>query len=127
MPFTLADIPSLEGQVAVITGGNGGIGEQTARQYAINGCRKVYVLSRSPQKYEEALQRFKDAVNESQRDAPARWELVPCDLADLDTVVAAVKTIAAKEERVDILLNNAGIMAVPYGLTKQGIELQVGE
>lgn len=131
MSFTINDIPSLEGQVAVITGGNGGIGEMTARHFALKGCRKVYVLSRSPEKYEQALQRFKQSVeaaksDASSKDAPGRWELVQCDLADLESVKAAANTISGKEERIDILLNNAGIMAVPYGLTKQGLEMQVG-
>lgn len=127
MAFTLSDVPSLDGQVAVITGGNGGIGEMTARQFALKGCRKVYVLSRSPQKYEEALHRFEHAVGDDAKEAPARWELVQCDLADLESVKAAAQAISAKEGRIDILLNNAGIMACPYGKTKQGLELQVGQ
>lgn len=49
-----------------------------------------------------------------------------CDLADLESVKAAAETIRSKEDHLDMLINNAGVMAVPYGYTKQGLELQCG-
>lgn len=49
-----------------------------------------------------------------------------CDLADLESVKAAAETIKSKEDHLDMLINNAGVMAVPYGYTKQGLEMQCG-
>jgi NAD(P)-dependent dehydrogenase (short-subunit alcohol dehydrogenase family) len=53
-------------------------------------------------------------------------ELVPLDLADLDSVRSAAKDVAARVESLDVLMNNAGIMAIPKGTTPQGFELQLG-
>lgn len=57
----------------------------------------------------------------------ARISFVHCDLSDLESVKQAVETFKSKETTLNILLNNAGVMALPYSLTKQGIEIQNGE
>lgn len=121
--FTNDSIPSLTGRVALVTGGNGGIGFTSVVQLALHGAGKVYLAARNPSKASEAVEKIREKHGEQ---TAARVEVLQCDLADLDSVRKAAEQVLAKESRLDILLNNAGVMAIPYGLTKQGIELQNG-
>ncbi|QGG95669.1 oxidoreductase [Actinomarinicola tropica] len=116
--WTEEDIPDLSGRVAVVTGGNGGLGLETVRALATHGAH-VVMAARNLEKATSACRAIEDA------HPGARIEIVPLDLADLSSVAAAATTIAA-HERVDLLVNNAGIMGVPERRTVQGIELQFG-
>ena len=116
--WTEADIPDLGGRVAVVTGGNGGLGYETVRALAARGAH-VVMASRNLDKATEACR----SIEEEHPDASL--EIVPLDLADLDSVARAATTIAA-HEKLDVLVNNAGIMGVPERRTVQGIELQFG-
>jgi NAD(P)-dependent dehydrogenase (short-subunit alcohol dehydrogenase family) len=119
VPWTAADIPDQTGRTAVVTGANGGLGLETARALAAAGAH-VVMAARSRERAEEA-------VADILAGRPnAALELVPLDLASLDSVREAAERIVAAHERVDILVNNAGIMGVPERRTADGFELQFG-
>ncbi|HTT31639.1 MAG TPA: oxidoreductase [Solirubrobacteraceae bacterium] len=114
--WTAADMPDQGGRVAVVTGGNSGLGLATARELARAGAR-VVLASRSAEKGRDAASSIATAVPGA--------EVSPAilDLADLGSVRAFA---ASAPERVDLLINNAGIMAAPRRLTKDGFESQFG-
>ena len=112
VPWTAADIPDQRGRTALITGANSGLGLESARALAAKGAR-VLLACRS-------LEKANAAAAALQEDSCG--ELIPLelDLADLESVQRA----AAQVEQLDLLLNNAGVMAPPRTLSRQGFELQ---
>ncbi|WOO83728.1 putative oxidoreductase [Vanrija pseudolonga] len=124
------------GKVILITGGNSGTGYQTARQYYAHGA-KVYIGCRSPERAAEAIENIKKGGD---IDLYGEWSFTPVDaakagsveflqldLADLESVGRAAKEFNAKEQRLDVLFANAGVMASPVGMsTVQGYALQFG-
>jgi NAD(P)-dependent dehydrogenase (short-subunit alcohol dehydrogenase family) len=114
-----ADIPDQSGRVAVVTGANGGLGYETARALAIRGAR-VIMAARDQGRAARARERIL-----ATGDALAP-QIVPLDLARLDSVAAAAATIMTEHDRLDLLINNAGIMACPEGRTADGFERQLG-
>ena len=115
MPFTATDVPDQSGKCIIVTGANTGIGFEAARVLAEKGAR-VLLACRDAGKAEAAIAQIgkgRDVVH------------LPLDLADLDSVRRAAE-IAAKEPRIDVLLNNAGVMFPPLTRTAQGFELQWG-
>jgi NAD(P)-dependent dehydrogenase (short-subunit alcohol dehydrogenase family) len=119
MAWTETDIPDLSGRTAVVTGANGGLGLQTALALAGAGAH-VVLAARNPAKTAAAEDRIR------QRYPSASLEVVPLDLGDLAVVSAAAQTILDGHERVDVLVNNAGVMAMPQGTTVDGFETQLG-
>jgi NAD(P)-dependent dehydrogenase (short-subunit alcohol dehydrogenase family) len=119
MPWTRRDIPDLSERVAVVTGANIGLGLETARALAGAGAL-VIMAARDEGKAERAAADIGDSV------PGARLELVRLDLASLRSVREAAATIAAGHEHVDILINNAGLMAIPQQATEDGFEMQLG-
>lgn len=117
MGWNLGDIPDQSGRVAVVTGANSGLGYATARGLALRGAR-ILLACRSEQRGAEALARLHSEV------PSALAEIRPLDLADL----ASVRSFAAgyDADRLDLLINNAGVMAVPYAKTVDGFETQFG-
>jgi NAD(P)-dependent dehydrogenase (short-subunit alcohol dehydrogenase family) len=113
--WTAADIPDQRGRVAVVTGANSGLGLATARELARAGAR-VVLATRSTQKGEDAASRIVSTVPGAELDPTV------VDLADLDSVRAFAASAPA---RVDLLINNAGVMAAPRRVTKQGFESQL--
>lgn len=114
------DIPSLEGKVILVTGGNVGLGKQAILEYARHNPRQIWLAARN-------LDKAKAAVDEIQRqvqDAPIK--LVQMDLCSFESIKKAAEVFAAESERLDILMLNAGIMATLPGLTKEGYEVQFG-
>ncbi|PJM99663.1 short-chain dehydrogenase [Streptomyces sp. CB01201] len=111
------DIPDQSGRTAVVTGANSGIGLVTARELARRGAR-VVLACRSEARGRAAEERIRGEVPDAQ------VEFRPLDLADL----ASVRDFAAKlpYERLDLLINNAGVMALPFGRTADGFERQFG-
>ncbi|KAF7550021.1 hypothetical protein G7Z17_g5995 [Cylindrodendrum hubeiense] len=107
----------LKGKVIVITGTSSGIGIETVRALSATGAT-LYLTARNLAKAKSALADIID---------PERMELVEMDQESLESVRAAAKVILSKTDRVNILINNAGIMAVQdVQLTKDGHELQFG-
>ena len=119
MAWTENDIPDLSGRVAVVTGGNGGLGLQTVLALAAKQAH-VVVAARDPQKTTAAVARV------AERYPGASLEVVPLDLGDLSIVASAAETILTGHERIDLLVNNAGVMAMPQRTTVDGFEMQLG-
>jgi NAD(P)-dependent dehydrogenase (short-subunit alcohol dehydrogenase family) len=117
--WTAKDIPDQTGRLAVVTGANSGLGLVAARELARAGAT-VIVACRNTAKGEQALATIRSAV------PGARAEVGELDLADLASVRAFAERISAERDRVDLLINNAGIMAPPRRLTVDGFESQLG-
>ena len=119
MSWTLDDIPDLGGKTAVVTGANSGLGYHTAAVLARKGAQ-VVLACRSRDKTEAAMQQMR-------REAPeGKLEFMALDLSDLASVRAFAEAFAARHARLDILCNNAGVMALPFTRTKDGFEMQIG-
>jgi NAD(P)-dependent dehydrogenase (short-subunit alcohol dehydrogenase family) len=109
--WTASDLPALDGRTVVVTGANSGLGLVAARELARSGARVVLAV-RNTAKGERAAATLAGDV-----------EVRALDLADL----ASVRAFAAEwEGAIDVLVNNAGIMAVPRARTKDGFELHIG-
>jgi NAD(P)-dependent dehydrogenase (short-subunit alcohol dehydrogenase family) len=108
--WTANDIPDQTGRTVVVTGANSGLGEATARELAKHGAR-VILACRNLAKGEQAAARMTGAV-----------EVRRLDLADL----SSVREFADGIDTLDVLVNNAGIMAVPQRRTADGFESQIG-
>jgi NAD(P)-dependent dehydrogenase (short-subunit alcohol dehydrogenase family) len=119
MAWTEKDIPDLSGRTAVVTGANGGLGFQTALALAGAGAH-VVLAARDASKTAAAVARI------AERYPAASLEVVPLDLGDLSVVSAAASAILAAHEQVDLLVNNAGVMAMPQRTTVDGFEMQFG-
>ena len=119
MSWTAADIPDQSGRVAVVTGANGGLGLESARALAGAGAH-VVMAARNQDKAAAAVADIRSAL------ADASLEVVALDLGSLESVRQAAEQILGAHERIDILLNNAGVMAVPEGATADGFETQFG-
>ncbi|RYP31227.1 hypothetical protein DL767_005856 [Monosporascus sp. MG133] len=113
------DIPDLSGRIVLVTGGNNGLGKESVRQFAKHNA-KVYMGARSEQKANEAIAEIKKEVPN------ADIAFLELDLASFDSIKKAAERFVAENDRLDILMNNAGIMAMPPGLTKDGYEIQFG-
>ncbi|WP_445168913.1 oxidoreductase [Mycolicibacterium sp. Dal123E01] len=110
MSWTAADLPSFAGRTVIVTGANSGLGLVTARELARVGA-DVILACRNESKGAEAAATITGNV-----------EVRSLDLQDL----ASITEFADGVQSVDVLINNAGIMAVPYAVTKDGFESQIG-
>ncbi len=117
MAWSEADIPSQAGRTAVVTGGNGGLGLETARMLAAAGAH-VVIAARNAAKAEGAAATIRASV------ADAKLEIQPLDLSSLGSVAAFVAAWTRDERPLDLLINNAGIMAIPRALSADGFEMQ---
>lgn len=117
MSWTARSIPDQSGRTAVVTGANSGIGYVAARELARRGAR-VVLACRSEERGSAAMERLLSEVPEAQA------ELRLLDLADLSSVQSFAKALPC--DRLDLLINNAGVMAVPYARTSDGFETQFG-
>jgi NAD(P)-dependent dehydrogenase (short-subunit alcohol dehydrogenase family) len=117
--WTAQDIPDQTGRLAVVTGANSGLGLVTARELARAGAT-VVVACRNTAKGEQAVDTIRAAV------PGARAEVRELDLADLGSVRVFAARVAEENERVDLLINNAGVMAPPRRTTVDGFESQLG-
>lgn len=113
-----SDVPDQSGKTFIVTGANTGIGYDAARVLAVRGAR-VLLACRSQEKADEAMAK----ISAIKPDADVEW--LPLDLASLNSVRAAAE-IAAKESKIDGLVNNAGVMVPPKMTTEDGFELQFG-
>ena len=118
--WTTADIPRQDGKLAIVTGANSGIGLHAARELARAGCT-VIVACRSAEKASNTRQRIVQEI------PAAMIEDGVLDLANLSSIREFAKTFLATRRPLDLLINNAGVMALPKRrLTADGFELQIG-
>ncbi len=119
MSWSLDALPEQSGRTIVITGANSGIGWEAARMLAARGAR-VVMACRSPERAEGAAQRVRDIV------PSAQVEFARLDLSSMRSIRAAAANLRDRFPRIDVLINNAGIMAIPRTLTEDGFEAQIG-
>jgi NAD(P)-dependent dehydrogenase (short-subunit alcohol dehydrogenase family) len=119
MSWSATDIPDQSGRVAVVTGANGGLGLETTRELARKGAHVVMAV-RDEQKAQEAAADIRATVPD------AALELVSLDLASQASVRGAAGQILREHERLDLLVNNAGVMGIPERKTVDGYEMQLG-
>ncbi|PQE23128.1 short-chain dehydrogenase protein [Rutstroemia sp. NJR-2017a WRK4] len=121
-PLTEKNCPDQSGRVFLVTGGYAGVGFELCRiLYAHNAT--VWMAGRSSPKAEKAISTIKQESPESN----GQVEFLQLDLSDLSTIKPAVQSFTAKQERIDVLMNNAGVMYPPKGsFDAQGNDLQIG-
>ena len=117
--WTTNDIPDQTGRVFLITGANSGIGFEATRALVDSGAH-VVMACRSRLKAEAAVAQIEAG------GAAGSTEIVEMDLADLDSVRSGAEEFLAHHDRLDVLVNNAGLMAIPRRTTEQGLEMQFG-
>ncbi|MFI8261998.1 MULTISPECIES: oxidoreductase [unclassified Streptomyces] len=113
------NIPDQSGRTAVVTGANSGIGYVAARELARRGA-DVVLACRSSARGRAAVVRLRSEV------PGAEVEFIPLDLADLASVREFAHVHGQRRTSLDLLVNNAGVMALPYGRTADGFETQFG-
>ena len=116
MAWSETDIPDQSGRIALVTGANSGLGLETARALAQRGAT-VLLACRQRSRGEAVRQQLLPL-------ARAGLELVDLDLADLASVAGAASHVQRQFGRLDLLINNAGVMAPPRRLSREGYELQ---
>jgi protochlorophyllide reductase len=116
MAWTVADCPDQEGRTALITGANSGLGLETARALSARGARVVLAC--------RSLERAEQARTELQAEGSGELIALELDLADLESVRRGADQLADQLGTLDLLINNAGVMAPPRRLSAQGHELQ---
>src|SRR5690242_4845134 len=117
--WTANDMPDQTGRVAIVTGANVGLGYESALALARKGAQ-VIVASRNPEKGQKAVSSIKEQV------PGAKIEFIQLDLASLASVRAFADEFKRRYNRLDLLLNNAGVMAIPRAETADGFEMQLG-
>ena len=117
--WTTEQIPSLQGKSAIVTGANQGLGLETARVLAGHGARVVLAV--------RTLSKGEAAIEQILADHPTtELSLVRLDLSSLDSIRAAADDVRRRLDRIDILINNAGVMYAPSETTSDGFEMQLG-
>ena len=119
MKWTSEQIPDQSGRLAVVTGANSGLGLVTACELARKGAY-IVLACRNQAKGEKARRAIE------MRAPTATVEVSELDLASLDSVRAFAERLRSEHDGVDLLINNAGVMATPHGRTADGFELQFG-
>lgn len=119
MAWTEMDIPDQSGRIAVVTGANGGLGLETARALAAKGAL-VVMAARNLDKAEVARRMIIEG------NASASLDIRALDLASLASVREFAEGVVRDHDRIDLLINNAGVMATPRTETADGFELQFG-
>ena len=117
--WTEKNIHDQTGKVAIVTGANSGIGYETARALAQKGATVILACRN--------LEKGETAVSKIRQQAPnADLSLIQLDLTDLSSVRQFAQVFKAQYKRLDMLINNAGVMNTPFTKTKDGFELQFG-
>lgn len=119
MSWTATDIPGQGGRTVLVTGANGGLGLVTARELAAKGAHVVMAV-RNQAKAAAAVEEIRTSVPD------ASLELVALDLSSQASVKEASEQVLAAHDRLDLLVNNAGVMAIDEARTVDGFEMQFG-
>lgn len=119
MSFSIDKIPSQKGRIAVVTGANTGLGFETTKALALKGA-KVILACRNESKANQAMDEIKKEIPN------ADLEFIKLDLNSLKSVETFAKAYNSKFDRLDLLINNAGLMIPPLMRTEEGFESQFG-
>lgn len=119
MAFSVAQTPDISGRVALVTGGNGGLGFETVRAIASRGAHTI-IGARNTQKGFDAREKLLVEFPNASID------VLELDLASLASIKSAVDRFSEQQVRLDLLVNNAGLMAMPQSQTIDGFETQFG-
>ncbi|MGD1934823.1 MAG: oxidoreductase [Candidatus Phaeomarinobacter sp.] len=119
MGWNAKNVPDQSGKHIIVTGSNSGIGFEAAKVLASKGAH-VTLACRNADKAKEAQVKIKKAHKD------ATVETGSLDLASLKSIAAFAAAYRKKHGKLDILINNAGVMVPPYGKTEDGFELQIG-
>jgi NAD(P)-dependent dehydrogenase (short-subunit alcohol dehydrogenase family) len=114
------DIPSLAGKVILVTGGNSGLGKESILQLAKHEPRQIIMAARSQSRAEAAIEEIETAV------PGAKIAFLALDLSSFGSIKEAATSVLQQYDRLDVLLNNAGLFGVPPSLTEDGYEIQFG-
>jgi len=117
--WSTRDIPDLTGKVIIVTGANSGIGYEAAKEFARKGAQTI-LACRSFDKAQRALNQIQAEVS------TAKVEVMQLNLASQKSIHGFAEAFKSKYDHLDVLVNNAGIMMVPYGTTEDGFERQFG-
>jgi len=117
--WTLENVPDQTDRVVIVTGANTGIGFETAAAFAARDAR-VVMACRSAAKARDAMERIRE------RTPGARVRFIELDLASLASIERFVAAFCVEHDRLDVLINNAGVMVPPLEYTEDGFELQFG-
>jgi len=115
-------LPSLEGKTIAITGCTSGTGLIAAKTCAKKGASNVLLLNRPSERAQKAEETVKASVQDG---SATKVETVSCDLQDFGSVKEAIETIKSKYDSIDVLCNNAGVMALDDYATKDGYDVQM--
>lgn len=117
--WTFENIPDLQGKTIIVTGGNSGLGYESVKAFALKGATVILACRN--------LAKGEKAKNEILKTNPSgEIQVMQLDLANLTSVEAFAKKFASEHKQLDVLLNNAGIMATPNIKTDDGFEAQLG-
>ncbi|HSM72842.1 MAG TPA: oxidoreductase [Anaerolineales bacterium] len=117
--WTTDNMPDLTGKVIIVTGANSGIGYEAAKEFARKGAQTILACRN--------MDKAQSALNQIWAEVPnAKVEIMQLDLASQKSIHAFAEAFKSKYNRLDVLVNNAGIMMVSYGRTEDGFERQFG-
>ena len=117
--WTADDVPRVDDDVIVVTGANSGLGLAATELFAARGAT-VVMACRSTDRGQQAADEVRETTDDGELDVRE------CDLADLDTVAAFAEGVRETYPEIDVLCNNAGVMAIPRSETTDGFETQLG-
>jgi NAD(P)-dependent dehydrogenase (short-subunit alcohol dehydrogenase family) len=117
--WTVEDMPDMTGETVVVTGANSGLGFEAAKGFARKNA-EVVMACRNTERAQDAKEDIETEVED------ARLEVIQLDLASLESVDEFVEEFKQEHSRLDVLCNNAGVMAIPYSETEDGFEKQIG-
>ncbi|GKT44315.1 putative oxidoreductase [Colletotrichum spaethianum] len=116
------DIPDLAGKVIIVTGGSSGLGKESVIQLAKHNPATIYLTARTEARGNAAIKEVEQAVPAAKN----KIKYLELDLGSFASIKKSTDAFLTSSDRLDILMNNAGLMATPPGLTKDGYEVQFG-
>ncbi|KAK4184667.1 hypothetical protein QBC35DRAFT_525400 [Podospora australis] len=117
------DIPDLSGKVILVTGGTTGIGATTIIELARHNPSHLIFTGRNADSAKATIASATSAASSSGHETP-KLTFLPCDLTDLSSVASACNSLLPTLSRLDVVVLNAGIMAIPAAVSKDGYEIQ---
>jgi len=120
--FALDQVPDLSGKVALVTGGSEGIGYGSTHTLLSHNISKLFILSKGEDIAADAINAIREEMGEA---AAKKVEWIGCDLSDWEQTAKVASDIAAKTDRLDILINNAARGIMTYQLNKHGVDLHM--